>query len=582
MLLFVIFIIIFVIILIFSIGYTIGYLREKRREENKQYSCVNNSCLLDPKGKYSSIERCQDNCEKTPLPVKSKYSCISNGCQSSDDGYSTLKECKTNCGQIDPSTKKCIDNTSFQQTAKNNVSKKYNDFYSCLSNAKKGFNCVRAGEILSLRDYLSIFAFAYFPLKDNMVISYTTHSLDKKNLMKPKKSKVKTTTDPVEVVIYYTSELYTLIGDLSDAETGGNKKLINVLSPLLDELKQNCIDVFKNNRMKDSNGNVIKNSPTWDTYFNYPGPNGRKWNGVTVNWCLDTKITEINSALYYDRDFLSKQFWGNMTPKQGSTTSQAISQLVSTQVDTSIKKYKDLLNLGGASKKWATEKVLRNSDNIDTYHVFRKAIRSLDRTVEKFPQVIPAFYKNLSEPLVKYINNNYNSNISIKQTYGEVLCLHTFDCDKPIYPILASIFVADPSLPPTFFGLTEQEFNCIRALLLIKLGGLGSKKDEFSKKYLQNAIPCPSKLNTYKKDGYIWTKPTVKNSDIYGNICEIVDFFGDIHDQLVIIQQQINKRGKIDNELFTYCVKSAESLQNFLDSIDMIKVLDDLKDGLCV
>jgi hypothetical protein len=573
--------IIFISILLVGLGYF--FIIRRRNISTTKYMCKDNSCVIDPNGKYNSLDRCQDNCEKPPLPVESRYSCSNdNGCVSDKDGiYFNLAECNKKCN-IGPSDRKCIDNTSFQETAQDNVSKKYNNFYDCLS--KKPFKCVRADEILSLRDYLSIFAFAYFPLNKNMLISYTTHSLDKKNLMKPKKSKVKITNDPVEVVIYYTSELYTLIGDLGDAKIGKNTKLINILSPLLDDLKQSCIDVFINNTMKDSNGNIIKGSPTWNDYFKYPGPNGRKWNNKLVDWTQDTKYQDKNNALYLnERDFLSKQFWGNIIPKQGSTTSQAISQLVQTQVDTSIKKYNDLINLGGSSKKWATEKILLDSDNIDTYHVFRKAIRSLDRTVEKFPQIIPAFYKKLSEQLVDFVNDNYNYNLSTQQTYGDILCLHNFTCNENIvYPVLVLIFVADPKLSPQFFGLSDADFNCIRALLLIKLGGLGSNKKEFSKQYLQNAIPCPSQLDTYPNSPYTWSNPSIKNSDVYGNICEIVDFFGDIHDQLVIIQQDINKGSKIDKDLFNYCVKSCQSLQTFLESIDMTQVLNNLKNGLCL
>lgn len=573
-----------IIIIILVLVSVISYFFIFNKSTYNKYSCKNNSCVIDPNGIYNSIEKCQDVCEITPRPTLTNYSCINNNCDYDSNGiYSSLVDCNKNCKNNQPLSGKCIDNTSFQQSAQNNVSKMYNNFYDCLKDNE--FKCIRAGEILSLRDYLSIFSFAYFPLNFNIVLSYTTHSINKKDLSNPKKSKPVSTSDPIEVVIYYTGQLYTLIGDLGDAKTGKNEELTTVLTNLLKDLKQSCVDVFKNNTMKDSNGNVIEGAPTWDKYFKYPGPFGRKWgDNINVDWSEIINYKDKNSALYLgSRDFLSNQFWGKTIPKQGSTTSQALSQLVETQVDASIKKYNNLLDLGGDKKEWATDKVLNNSKNIDTYHVFRKAIRSLDRTIEKFPQVVTGFYKNLSTKLVDYVNNNYNSSVSTELTYGDVLCLHTFKCgkDKVVYPIANLIFIG--KFKAEFFGLSNDDFNCIRALLLIKLAGLGSSdSSEFSKKYLRNAIPCPSKLNDYPKSPYGWVAPTIDNKgNISGNICELVDFFGDIHDQLVIIQQQIDKKQQINRNLFNYCVKSCQSLQKFMNSINMIQVLNNIKNGLC-
>ena len=107
--------------------------------------------------------------------------------------------------------------------------------------------------------------------------------------------------------------------------------------------------------------------------------------------------------------------------------------------------------------------------------------------------------------------------------------------------------------------------------------------DEISKNYLKNAIPCPSHVPNYKNTPYTWKEPTIDNDNgnISGSICELVDFFGDIHDQLVPIQQQIDKNEEINQDLFNYCVGSCQSLEKFMNSINMIQVLKDLNDGLC-
>ena len=554
----------------------------KPEPSSTNYSCVNNSCVIDFNGMYSSLDKCQDVCEVSPHPSSTNYSCVNNGCVSDSKGvYKNLIDCNKNCKSSDI---KCIDNTSFQKSAQDNLIEIYGNFYKCLSN-KDGFSCGRAQEILSLRDYLSIFSFAYFPLNPNIKLVYTTHSINKKNIDKPSKSERKITSDPVEIVIYYTGELYTLIGDIGDAKTGKNAKRQHVLTKLLKRLKESCEDVFRENTMKDSTGNQIKGL-TWDKYFKYPGPFGRKWDDdTTVNWTITTDYKDINNALYLDpRDFLSNQFWGKNIPIQGSTTSQAILSLVKSQIDESIKKYNNLLDLGGDSQKWATDKILNNSKNIDTYHIFRKAIRSLERTVEKFPSIISGFYRPLSQQLVSYVNKKYDLSVSTEQTYGDVLCLHNFTCgpNKIIYPIANLIFIG--AFDPSFYGLTDNNFKCIRSLLLLKLGGLGDKNiKEFSKNYLKNAIPCPSHVPNYKNTPYTWKEPTIDNDNgnISGSICELVDFFGDIHDQLVPIQQQIDKNEEINQDLFNYCVGSCQSLEKFMNSINMIQVLKDLNDGLC-
>ena len=132
----------------------------------------------------------------------------------------------------------CKDTTSFQITAKNKLSDLVKNFLKC---ATPTFKCARADQILAVRDALKIFSFAYFPLKTGD-IKYIQSLCDKNNKYREIQMY---TNDPVEVLLYYSSSIYTAIGSLSDASEGDNADLIKCLQENQDDLEKIWLIFFQ-------------------------------------------------------------------------------------------------------------------------------------------------------------------------------------------------------------------------------------------------------------------------------------------------------------------------------------------------
>lgn len=479
----------------------------------------------------------------------------------------------------------CKDSSSFQTTAKNKLSNLVSKFLKCTTDPD-GFSCVRAGEILKVRDAIKIFSFAYFPLrKEYGTITYTKASCDDNQY----KESTVTTNDPIEVLLYYASSLYTAIGDYADSKLGKDIELQKCLKETKENLTKYAVQVFSKNISKDL---------SWQKYFDNPGPYGSTSGGEKVVWAIDkpSDSKSVNKSLltdpkYTDTRDTGGQFWGHLIPKQDSTTAEAIGQLVKNQVKECKKRY-DKMNKTARSGKWS-DAIADDSYNIDVFHKFRKSIRTLGRTLETYSFEVPAMSTKIPEDLKSEVKSSFGVDVQGKY-YKEALCIGSYDTKKCVpQQILAFLlFVDDRDMfPPKLWGLTETEYNLLRAMVLMYTLKVGLSSVGDDGHYMdKSAVMCPSKTDNYpeekkgkftgfdKIDPYMWSPAHIKNNVIYGNFCEIDDVMGDLHDVMVYYQQIFNDPLPGMKE---YIQKSSQSLQKFFDQINIDSVMDGISKGVC-
>jgi hypothetical protein len=481
----------------------------------------------------------------------------------------------------------CKDTTSFQITAKNKLSDLVKNFLMCAT-AIPTFKCARANEILAVRDALKIFSFAYFPLKTGD-IKYIQSLCDKNN--KYKEIQIYT-NDPVEVLLYYSSSIYTILGSLSDASEGDNAALKKCLQENQDDLEKNMADVFS----KD-----IITGLSWQEYFDNPGPYGStSGGGKPVTWAIhkphDSKSPDTSLMLkpLKGRD-TGGQFWGDVIPKQDSSTAKAIGQLIKTQTEECKKRYKNMKHTS-KSKRWS-DVITNTPDNIDIFHKFRKSIRTLGRTLETYSFEVNAMSTKIPDALKQKIKSVFG--VTINSTYyKESLCIGSYNTKicTPDQIFAFLLFVDDKQMfDHSLWGLSSKDYNTLRAMVLMYTLRTGTKSKLYTGSYMDKSdIFCPSqtkgryptpskespgKFSDFKTiQPYIWVNPSIKNKMVYGSFCEIDDIMGDLHDVMVYFQQIFDQPLPGMQE---YIKKSSHYLENFFDHIDINNIMDNISKSIC-
>ena len=479
----------------------------------------------------------------------------------------------------------CKDTTSFQITAKNKLSDLVKSFLKC---ATPTFICSRSDQILAVRDALKIFSFAYFPLKTGD-IKYIQSLCDKDNKYK---EILVHTNDPVEVLLYYSSSIYTILGSLADASEGDNKDLIKCLQENQDDLKKNISNVFS----KD-----IITGLSWQEYFDNPGPYGStSGGGNPVTWAIhkphDSKSPHTSLMLkpLKGRD-TGGQFWGDVIPKQDSSTAKAIGQLIKTQTEECKKRYKNMKHTS-KSKRWS-DAITNTPDNIDIFHKFRKSIRTLGRTLEEYSFEINAMSTKIPEAFKQKIKSVFG--VTINSTYyKESLCIGSYNTGCTPDQILAFLlFVDDKQMfNHSMWGLSSTDYNTLRAMVLMYTLRIGTKSKLYTGSYMDKSnIFCPAqtkghyptpsskenpgKFTDFKTtQPYMWVNPSIKNKMLYGSFCEIDDIMGDLHDVMVYFQQIFDQPLP---GMEQYIKKSSHSLENFFDHIDVNNIMDNISKSVC-
>lgn len=496
----------------------------------------------------------------------------------------------------------CIDKTSFQTTAKNFVPDAFKSFTDCLNKAITPSTsgkespitmCARTDQILKLRDYLKIFSFAYFPFEQTSTsegIKYTQYTCKIKST--PKNKEI-TTYDPVEVVLYYCSELYTIIGSIADTANSDKHKDLHAC------LLQSGIQLVKDAQNLFSKP-IMGSTIDWTTYFSNPGPYGSTSGNVNspVKWAIKKSVNSKSpsTCLYLEvnkRD-IGGQFWGNVKPDQDSTTASAIGKLVKVQTEECIKRYNNMKN---TNKKGSWTDVILNTDNIDTFHKFRKSIRTLGRTLETYSFQVSAMYAEIPDNLKTAIANQFKVIIKAKY-YKEALCLGEYN-KRQGYPtppapcntetILAFLLFGN-FYNPTMWGLKQDEYDVLRAMVLMYTLRIGTKKstDYNISSVTDKTILCPSIMDSYPNmkinppsatGNYIWNKPSLSSDNqLLGTFCEIDDIMGDLHDIMVYYQQNSDSASE---SIKQYISNSSKQVELFFTELNIEQMMNTISKNVC-
>jgi hypothetical protein len=491
---------------------------------------------------------------------------------------------------------------SFQEEAVQKIGNlAFPNFLNCIT--KDPNTCVRTGEILSIRDYTDILNFAYFPLKEGVI---------KYNKINPDSTlKEMTTSDPIIVILYYSAEMYTIIGSVGDAISSGTSD--PVLEKYKDTLFKEIVKLF-------SNPNMTSNV-TWSDYFKYPGPYGTTWDNKTVNWTIDIKDVDKNfkgdlkNALYLNVENKNypivterqqnSQFWQDHTPKQNVSVISGLKELVNIQCKTILKRYDNLLDTD-PDGDWDKSILKESGENIDIYHRLRKSIRSTSRTIETFPEILDVLNMPVPDKFMNYLNtfdmdvpNNpvFTPSSSIV-TYKDILL------NKPPKYITGYLFFVNDDKSDLFklSKLSKKQYNSLRTLIYFKTVGTGVKsplllniKNGQSNvpAFFKDTVFCPSitrtppmkdeiaTINNVPNEIYTYESPSYSDNVFTGSYCEIDDFMGDIHDYAVLYQKNINNlQYRNVKELEKYVKAGAKAIKEMFIDLNFVKLVKDLKNGL--
>lgn len=452
-----------------------------------------------------------------------------------------------------------------------------------------------------LKNKLGTYSFAYFPLKTGKLsfVTWTVEGMDLSDSPPPPAPGVVETADPMEILIYYIDSIYTAVGDLADSESG--------VDPLkvfrMQQLVLNLTNSWNETIHKD-----IEPGLSWKTYLMYPGPQGRLWpDGTIVTWANESVFRHLPIALYLEPNgrMTDDQLWGEHKPEQGASGSGAIESLIRIQVKETVRRYQDLLSLDPTGNKdWATFEILSTNNGILTYHKVRKVLRMIGLTIDGFPDVISAFYDTIPFNVIQFVNENFNASIKsgIPVAYGDTFGF-SFDgtpitftksnywFNNPLVSVGTMIFANLTEFDALFFGVDDTDLDTLRIILMIKAYRLGELL------VLPNSTGCPSldasyhlamnptKKKSLQNDPFTlssnWMQPQLSHNgySILGTVCNIDDYFGDIHDLLVKYQQNSTIA---DKTFMDYTVQVAQGLQQFLRTLDLPHALEsNLLNGLC-
>ena len=191
-------------------------------------------------------------------------------------------------------------------------------------------------------------------------------------------------------------------------------------------------------------------------------------------------------------------------------------------------------------------------------------------------------------------------NVVLNSTYyKEALCLGSYNlltqkC-SPEKIIGFLLFVDDRNeFPPSLWGLSEDDYNTLRAMILMYTLKIGTEKS-YPLNYLDKSVVyCPSNMpNNYptSKKGiftnfdsikpYMWSAPSLTNNLLYGTFCEIDDIMGDLHDVMVYYQQNMTNKRIATQSMINYIKNSSLSLENFFNQIDINSIMDSISKNVC-
>ena len=486
--------------------------------------------------------------------------------------------------QADISLRSCHNDKTFQESAADSV---YSAFEACSLSMRQSVEL--------LKNALGTYSFAYFPLDNGYSMTYKTYTIPGMDMVKTPNWPIlghKNTSDPLEMLTYYTNSLYTAIGDLADSRTGTDSIKIQRMEALVYNLSL----AWNRTVYRD-----IAPELSWKKYLLYPGPRGRTWPGdIVVTWTVSSDYPDNKSALFLDKNdrIIDDQLWGAAMPEQGSMAMVAFRTLIGIQVNETISRYNLLRDLDPTGKgNWATRSILTQNNGVLRYHRVRKVLRMIGYTIDRFPDIISTFYDPVPSHVISFANKYYNASLSHSTylSYGDIFCYQPnhysfstpkYSCSSPVASIGAMVFANVSCFDEFFFQLSSRKLYALRAVLMIKAFRLGEIE------ILPNTSACPALHSSYiclnnhsSTDPYTqadsWIKPYVLENGhtIEGTICDLDDYFGDIHDLLVRIQQNSSI---VNTNYIDYTVRIATGLQLFLDTIDISdSLMVNLVEGLC-
>eukprot|EP00668_Euglena_longa_P011668 GGOE01014079.1.p1 GENE.GGOE01014079.1~~GGOE01014079.1.p1 ORF type:complete len:646 (-),score=154.62 GGOE01014079.1:182-2068(-) len=415
--------------------------------------------------------------------------------------------------------------------------------------------------IMSLRDTLNIFGFAYFPVKGLSLPWLSVSRCVPYNKLKAPRHRE--THDPVLVLMQYTQDLYQAIGDTADAEGSQEKGAVEKCQEVQDTLIQRLLDLIHSRHIGDSD-------LSWEQYLDHPGH--QDW---SIRW---------RASLYLASRGGKGQFWGRLTPDPYLSCDQNGCALVTNQVEKTVRWLQDLEGISRHRPWWEVidRQAGKEFPNFVRFHKVRKALRAILNTHLNMPTVSPALFLPVSLPATEWVRHHSSHPLPDNATWADAFCVGDLERCHVAVDLIALLMMHDAAQFPldTFWRVAAPDFHYLRALATIGLGNVGTNKDSGLGSSLRpQSTGCPDVADrTAFKDSQSGVTATAVSWDgqFRGTLCGLVPWMGAVHDKMVAAQNAPQSRA-----LVRYVLAEAAVLGHRLRAMDVERLLVNVSLGTC-
>ena len=384
------------------------------------------------------------------------------------------------------------------------------------TNLPGGIN--RANTVDVLRDYLEIY---------NIIFPQIEMAHNKKVI------------DPLLILMKGPATIYGNFGQAEDAEesTSGDVDNPTPNSKQYWQKKQmeNYIYFYK----------LYSSDKTYEWGEGFVVPDSKINPDPTFNLYLQTYTTNPSVKSIKNRKLPNSQFWSKnyKGPDPSRSIMSNLTDIFTEQTTTSINNYNKMKNfsfidltasdpINNSDLNKSDEFYKNIQNNIDTYHTFRKGLRSLGRTCSKLYFLFPIL------------------NIQIPTTYtnGKSLIYHDLFYSDNKTPVTNMLLSLDVETMRKNLNLSQQDFNTLRCFSLLHVFSVDNTTDGAHSCYIRcgnnNFLQC---IKTSTSN----TPSDCLENNHYGCYCDInttdyVSFMGLIHDALVDLRSF--KQAKFDKQ----------------------------------
>jgi hypothetical protein len=310
-------------------------------------------------------------------------------------------------------------------------------------------------------------------------------------------------TDPYELLLFYVNGIYKSIGDYGDNASQDNENA--------------CITMLKN-AATTFGYTSMPSSITCGSNSGYILNGLAKLEGTSMTWDDYFNLIKTSSSASYQHEKIKYQYWiKGISPLSSLNDLDNMALLIISQCTSALSIFNDLLKIVPAASGFLTGSYKSDNSKITNFHELRKVLRSLVRTFTEFCE---------SSPLTYYEGCPANSAALACTT---VPCCTAAAATTPVAACMKNLSGSN-------FVEIMKTSNNPKLISLTAIALLGEKGDcDFDKNCNSTCTTkgCSNVSNPNAGDCGITECAAADGSDCDWKKCDLVSWFGNIHDNMV-------------------------------------------------